>query len=751
MGSYVSRTPLHLVFTMTVERRLNKEDVKFFKKRSNALKGFASINLEAAAAAKTKSSKTGKAKNPKKKQKKDPVLLDDLERAEDEEATRLRDIQRQTQKKQATYHSDDGSDDGCEDEEEDEMDVFERRAMKAISQRENDGQESSSGRVGLPIRTATGEWKQNVVKVEAVKSKKTSEDPSKNTTAAATTTGQAEQTTSNTGADGASAVPVPKQVQKISLEEAKESLALLAMEITEELEENLSKLKTLLTYTRPLENLEGGHTNEVRELMQVGLITTLAVLKDILPGYYIRPLTDSEKNAVVSKEVRKLRAFDEAILRCYSSFLARLEEILKTNRRGDAALVPVAVACLGQMAEFAGHFNHFDRVLAALCNQAFKPQISTIVMKSIGKVWAEDELGRSTAHLLRLLSDAVQARGYLNLPSDELIQTLLSIRLKVLMFGRTDALPSEKKTLAEEAAKLDIYKLKSKHLSKSRRKELRAELEESVKAAKAEAEFSREERAKWSTDSAKFLFRILFGVLKQCEAGLAEGSEQITMLLPAVLKALARFAQLLSIEFFADLLATLKRVVTSSAKDSLNLDTALYTIQTVIQIHQLQETVPSAKGTAVVDLKFYYDLLYNQLPRLPREIGVWTGEFETLIEGCMAKLFLSKSHVPVDRVAAFAHRLAAVSARMEDFEGSKYTLRLICRLLERHEKARAVLDSEVLGVAAYRPECPDPDLCNPFCLQLDIDALVKRIQQRHGQLPGDLQAYIRKIKKLSLD
>jgi nucleolar complex protein 3 len=223
------------------------------------------------------------------------------------------------------------------------------------------------------------------------------------------------------------------------------------------------------------------------------------------------------------------------------------------------------------------------------------------------------------------------------------------------------------------------------------------------------------------------------------------------MLLPAVLKALARFAQLLSVEYFTDLLLTLKRIITSTAKDSLSLDTLLYTIQTVIQINQLQETAPSAKGTAVVDLKFYYDLLYSQLTRLPREIGVWNAEFEAMIEGCVVKLLLSKRHVPAERIAAFAHRFAAVSARMEDAKGAHYALKLICRLLERHDKARAVLDSEVLGVAAYRPECADPDTCNPFCMQLDIDALIKRIQQRHGQLPGDLQSYIRKIKKLSLD
>ncbi len=714
---------------MTKEERLSKEDLKFFKKRSDVLAGFAKVNLEASAS-KAKDNKNSKKvqNNPKKKQKKDPVQLDALERAEDEEATMMRNIQKQMQKKPA-YNS--------EDEEDDEVDEYELRAMNAISKRDVD-KIAKPGRVGLPIRTATGEWKQTVAKDTKAKKLEATE--------------AVDQEENEVHKPKSVSTATPEQAT-VSLEEAKKKLALLAMEITEDLEENLLNLKTLLSYTRPCETLEGSQ-EAGRELMQVGLITVLAVLKDILPGYSIRPLTDVEKNAVVSKEIKKLRAFDETILRTYSSFLTRLEEILKTNRRGDAALVPVAVTCLGQMAEFASHFNHYERVLAALCSQVFKPEIGSIALKAIGQAWQEDEIGRSTAHLVRLLSDAAQARGYLNVPSDELIQTLLQIRLKVLMFARTDTLPSERKTLAEEAAKLDSYKRKSGHLSKSRRKELRVELEETVKSAQVEAEFSREERAKWSTDASKFLFRILFGTLKACETGIEDkkkGSRKIEMLLPAVLRALARFAQLLSIEYFTDLLLTLKRIINSTAKDSLSLETLLYTIQTVIQINLLQETAPSAKGTAVVDLKFYYDLLYNQLPRLPREVGVWNAQFEELFEGCMVKLLLSKRHVSAERVAAFAHRLAAVSARMEDAKGAHYTFKLICRLLERHEKARGVLDSEVLGVAAYRPECADPDVCNPFCLQLDIDALIKRIQQRHGQLPGDLQSYIRKLKKLSLD
>ena len=52
-------------------------------------------------------------------------------------------------------------------------------------------------------------------------------------------------------------------------------------------------------------------------------------------------------------------------------------------------------------------------------------------------------------------------------------------------------------------------------MSKSQKKNLKVELAESIKTARSEAEFSREERSKWSSDALKFLFRILFGILKR--------------------------------------------------------------------------------------------------------------------------------------------------------------------------------------------------------------------------------------------
>ena len=123
---------------------------------------------------------------------------------------------------------------------------------------------------------------------------------------------------------------------------------------------------------------------------------------------------------------------------------------------------------------------------------------------------------------------------------------------------------------------------------------------------------------------------------------------------------------------------------------------------------------------------------------------------ESLFDSVMTKFFLSKKHVPATRVASFIHRFAGIIENSNsndlDLEGKLYFLRLILRLIDRHEKCRGLLDEDTLGVAAYLPNCPDPDLCNPFCKRLDLDSLTRGIQSDGGKIPNDLLNQIRRFK-----
>ena len=61
------------------------------------------------------------------------------------------------------------------------------------------------------------------------------------------------------------------------------------------------------------------------------MLSQLAVFKDIIPGYRIRPLTDKEKAEKVSQIVQRARDFEQGLVSVYQSYLRTLEVELKGN------------------------------------------------------------------------------------------------------------------------------------------------------------------------------------------------------------------------------------------------------------------------------------------------------------------------------------------------------------------------------------------------------------------------------------
>ena len=61
------------------------------------------------------------------------------------------------------------------------------------------------------------------------------------------------------------------------------------------------------------------------------MLSQLAVFKDIIPGYRIRPLTDKEKAGKVSQIVQRARDFEQGLVSVYQSYLRTLEAELKGN------------------------------------------------------------------------------------------------------------------------------------------------------------------------------------------------------------------------------------------------------------------------------------------------------------------------------------------------------------------------------------------------------------------------------------
>lgn len=64
-------------------------------------------------------------------------------------------------------------------------------------------------------------------------------------------------------------------------------------------------------------------------IRKLALLSQLAVFKDIIPGYRIRPLTEKEKEEKVSQMVQRVRDYEQGLVSVYQSYLQVLEKDVK--------------------------------------------------------------------------------------------------------------------------------------------------------------------------------------------------------------------------------------------------------------------------------------------------------------------------------------------------------------------------------------------------------------------------------------
>ena len=91
----------------------------------------------------------------------------------------------------------------------------------------------------------------------------------------------------------------------MQIAQAKEDLARIATLINEDPEEHIALFKTM---AEMVENPDSPLT-----VKKLALASQGAVYKDVIPGYRIRPLSEEDMSAKISKDVRKLRNFEQSL------------------------------------------------------------------------------------------------------------------------------------------------------------------------------------------------------------------------------------------------------------------------------------------------------------------------------------------------------------------------------------------------------------------------------------------------------
>ena len=475
-----------------------------------------------------------------------------------------------------------------------------------------------------------------------------------------------------------------------SFEEARLEIAAIAIEITEDPEGGLLHLSQILKKLRPF------LSHPDASICQTALGTLFAIVKDLLPAYPIvkREAEEEEKKEsknLLSKEVKAMRRQDLSILAAYEDLLGRLENI-------DC---PVAVPCLVELGLVAAHFNHYERVIDALVKAAFSP-MNIAAMAGIGRIFKEDSQGKATWLILRKASELIKQRSYrAPLPFMTVIVDCLRINTEVSI-----------------DRKVQISHPTRKHLSKRDRKERKERLAVAQRQAEAEISANLSDRRRWAGESRRHLLRILFGIL--LSNGHSKGRDlngkgrDQSLLLLTVLQALSKFAHLIGPEHLPDLLTRLKGLLHRDVDPTVGL-------QSLLTVAQLQSTVESL-GT--MDLAFLHRYLFELLAVSDEKLFAETDQKQVidLLRRSFALSLGPKRLVPHVRLAAFAQRLAdRIAASLpNDPSLAALALELLEGLFRDRPKLHSLLDQETFGQGSYRPDCPDPDLANPFSRSLPL-------------------------------
>lgn len=331
--------------------------------------------------------------------------------------------------------------------------------------------------------------------------------------------------------------------------EAQEELAKAAMLLNENPEENISGLKTMAKIGE----------SKIPTIRMLALMTQMAVYKDIIPGYRIRP--QSEEDAArekLSKEVRGLRQFEQALVAGYQAYIKELAQCARSQTspvRGGQSLSNVAVTCACTLLTSVPHFNfrtELLRIIVGKLSRKVLNQDGAKAIEALETLFRDDEEGRPSLEAVSLVTKMMKAKEFA--VSENVLNLFLSLRLLSEFSGKAS------QHHVEQAAPTTVKKNKRVFRTKKERKSVKEQKGLQKDMDLADALVSHEERERMQSETLKLVFATYFRILKQ----------RSPHLMGAVLEGLAKYAHLINQDFFGDLLEALKDLIRHSDEDAEN-------------------------------------------------------------------------------------------------------------------------------------------------------------------------------------
>merc|ERR1712025_437106 len=419
----------------------------------------------------------------------------------------------------------------------------------------------------------------------------------------------------------------------------------------------------------------------------------MGILKDVTPGYKIshQELKEGEK---LKKDTLKLVKFETSLLKCYKNYLLKLEklvnliksrEVLDTARQGQANFF---LSCMCQLLTAHPHFNFANNILHAIIPilSNSNQEARTNVKNSLEELFKSDMRGEISLEAVRLINHLVKSRKH-NV-RNEVVSVLLALRIKNVDLDKEKTEEVERKKLEARKKKL-LEKSKISKQEKKRRKKLES-LEKELLEARGEE--GKKVKEKYFTEVTKLVFTIYFRILK---------SYPKSKLMGVVLEGLSKFAHIINIEFFSDLLNVFQDLLEG---ETLSYRDTLLATGTVFKIL-------SGQGeTLNIDPTSFYSHLYASLTSLsmltaPSSIPLAMSSMHDM-------LITRRKKVSKGRVLAFTKRVGTMCLQL-DHSGCMASLALLRQMFSTHAFTNQLLDSEhEVGSGIFDPTLTDPEHCN---------------------------------------
>ena len=282
------------------------------------------------------------------------------------------------------------------------------------------------------------------------------------------------------------------------------------------------------------------------------MATQLVVYKDVIPGYRIRPIAEVDQTEKVSKDVKRLRAFEQSLVSSYQAYIKDLAACAK-GRQGlsseaVSSLKQVAIACSCALLVAVPHFNFRGELLKILVGKLSTNKIDADFIKcreTLETLFREDEDGTWSLDAVGMITRMMKARNYHI--DESILNTFLHLRLlSEFSFkasqNRVDKPSTETDIEARKSKSTKAFRTKKERKIMKERKAVESEFKE------ADAIVSHEQRDRMQAETLKLVFVTYLRILKA----------RIPHLMGAVLEGLAKYSHLINQDLFVDLLEILK-------------------------------------------------------------------------------------------------------------------------------------------------------------------------------------------------